>query len=333
MPRSRKRAFVLGVALSVASSGCAIDLDLKSSPKSAGSGDPVTFDVKMTNVSQCPVGNAGTLLFPFVPAEELIEELVDDEVSADLLREAVEALCTGGDLDVPPMEGVDCDIIAGELICTIADPLVRSSSGTQEAVAFESTSGADRVKCQRTGSTITCRIPRSMMEAAQASSTTSAAANAPLTCVKMGGFAACGPNTLAPGEMARGKVKFRVDQPGVLRNFGFAFATDSGGVCKTGTAQTPCNESSDCPGACGNGICSGGSNDGFGCDNDGECDGGECVDCGVEMEEALLGLACTTTVVGGVQAPTMSSWGLAASVFALAGIAAWGLYRARRRFL
>jgi hypothetical protein len=76
-------------------------------------------------------------------------------------------------------------------------------------------------------------------------------------------------------------------------------------------------------------MCSGGSNDGRGCDVAGDCTGGDCVACTVPPDgQVLSNVACTSTNVANVAlAPTLSRPGMAAAVLLLIGVAYLALRR------
>ncbi len=127
------------------------------------------------------------------------------------------------------------------------------------------------------------------------------------------------------------ELTFSADELGTFHHYVIAFATDAGGVCRTGTPflvrGQDCNEDSDCVPSmapdCAPGRCSGSTNpllNGVGCDPAvaAQCTNGTCTPCDdfFDPENLLSGIACETTVVGAT-APATSSLGLVALAIAL----------------
>jgi hypothetical protein len=287
--------------------GCTVDIDLTTSPDTVPFGGEVTFDVKVTNVSACPVGDISAIILPFVEPNSGTAE--DDSL--------LDALCSGtlpgGDFP----SGVECSVQGDMVVCGPSGP-EDPVEGPEETL-FESGTGANMFRCVRRGDSLTCRLPVAAAEilAEQAAS--------PLSCSAVGPMAFCSANELDVGEMQSDSFVLAANTPGHVRNLAFVIANDDAGVCKTGSPGVPCSVDADCSGmgnSCGGGICSGssgGAKDGFGCSigNAGDCPGGTCTACGPPSGGDLsAGIACTETSVG-VEAPAMSAWMLALTAAAL----------------
>src|SRR4051794_24001390 len=106
------RAMFAMAALSLAGCGL-VSVDMTSTPATAKRGDPVTFDIKLTNQSQCPLETTAAVLIPFISPNEfnaLFNEVPADappEVLAFLqeLRAFLDELCSGG-TPTPPIPPV-----------------------------------------------------------------------------------------------------------------------------------------------------------------------------------------------------------------------------------
>jgi len=329
----RKQRILLAVAsfaVTAVVGGCTVNVDLTTSPASLLVDQPVTFDVKVSNETTCPVGEVRAFVFPFIPKDTFIDRIEDAQVR-EALRELVDLFCTDRLPALPLGASAQCGEIAGDIVCTLQPGSMGTVGSLEQTPLFTATEGDD-VTCEAVGTAIVCRIPRSMIDAAVAAST-----NVPegsFTCLPIDGAVVCMTPKLNVGATKMAQFELTPGTPGVLRNWVFAVAGKDDGVCKTGTARTPCDDDTDCGGAvdsCGSGMCSGGDNDGFGCDADGDCpNGGECVECEAVDGLLLPGLACTTTAAAG-PAPAMAPWALGVAGVALAGIAGFRLHRTRRR--
>ncbi len=312
--------------------GCAIDVDLTSSPPTASVGDPVTFDISVTNRTTCPVGGVVALLVPFVPKDLFISQIQDEEVR-EALSTFVDAFCSGADVQPPDGSG-NCRIEDGDLICDLIPPTSLSAGLPQTAVAM--TDDGERITCGSDGAKFTCRVPRLLVEQAMAQQATSEASLGALQCATNGDFATCGALLLDPAETKSAQVELNVPRAGTLRNWVVSFATVRGGVCTGGLLKRrPCEDNAGCSptaGTCGSGICVGGTRAGFGCDMTSQCTGGgTCTDCELPDDGQLLsGVACTTTAAPVSKAPAASAWGLAAVIAALA-LAGTTMLRRRHR--
>jgi len=319
-----------GMVLGALCSGCVIDVDLESSPDLANIGTPIRFDIGVTNRSVCPVGNVTAVLFPFIVKDSIINRIQDPELR-ELLRDFANALCSGQDPTLLSV-GTSCELVTGDLICSLQR---QTPGGTQERVALLSTDKGDEVTCEAAGSTVTCRIPKAILDmGAQAVATASTVGTLP--CQQIDGIVVCFTLRLDPNETKAGGVEIAVDKSGTLRNFIIAAAGKDDGVCASGLIKgVPCDDDGDCLGPmprCGEGMCIGGTRDGFGCDDVTYCPGGtECRACGTTNGDIFAGLACTETVVG-TPTPTVSPWGLGAAAILLTGIGCLSLrYRQRQR--
>jgi uncharacterized repeat protein (TIGR01451 family) len=315
-------------------SGCAIDVDLSSSPTAAAVGQPVTFDIAVRNRTTCPVGGVIAVLVPFVPRNLLINR-IDDPNVRQVLSALVDAFCSGADVQPPDGSG-SCRIENGELICDIVPGMSMSGPLPETAVAM--TQSGDEVMCGSDGTRITCRFPHSVVDAARAQQATSGTSLGGLQCANNDTLAVCGALLLDANETKTAQVQFDVSRVGVLHNWVVSVPTVSGGVCTAGLVRRrPCSDDSDCTGmsnTCGSGICVGGTRDGFGCDTSPSCPGGgTCETCDVSNDgQVLSGVACTTTdAATAAAAPAASPWGLATMLIGLAGIGGIALRRLARR--
>jgi hypothetical protein len=331
--RARTACANLTLVALLAVGGCAIDVDLTSTPSAVPLGGTVTFDIAVTNRSTCPVGGVVAILFPFIPRDLLIDRIEDDELR-EQLSAFVDAFCTGADVELPDGAG-GCRLEDGELFCEIDPTLTLPGAAAQTAVA--STASGDEVTCGTDGQKITCRFPRRIVDMAMAQQVSDESFG-DLQCATLDGIAACGALLLDPNETKSNQVQLETTRVGVLRNWIIAFPTVQGGVCTGGLLpRRPCEDDvDDCPGAlsvCGSGICEGGTEEGFGCNSDADCDGdGECIDCDIpdEDEQVLSGVACTTTASQVEAAPTASGLGLLAMVVSLFTIGRIALRNLRR---
>ena len=317
----------VGVLALTMLAGCAIDVDLASSPPTAEVGDPITFDVSVRNRATCPVGGVVAVLVPFIPRNFFINQIADPEVR-DALSALVDAFCSGEDVEPPDGTG-GCRLENGDLICDL-DPAVSLPPLPAMAVAD---SGGVPITCESDGSKVTCRFPRAIIEQAQQASS-EAASPGMLQCVSGEAAALCGALLLDPGETKSAQVTLDVPRGGPLRNWVVSFPTVQGGVCDGGLLPNrPCDDDDDCTGPtndCDPGVCSGGDRAGYGCEVDGDCTGGgTCTECDIPDDgQVLSGVACTNTAVAVNAVPTLSPWALAGVASLLAGI---GYATLRRR--
>jgi hypothetical protein len=336
---SRPTVVIASVILTaaIALNGCKIDVDLTSQPKVVAPGEPVTFDVQVTNRSTCPVGRVVSLLFPFVPRNYFIGH-IQDPGCRQVLTEAADAFCTGRSYQFPDAEA-GCRIEEGELICEIDGNIPPLPA--EGPVAVPATSGENAVTCETREGSVVCRIPESiyvdLLNAAEAQSEESAA---PFECEQdPSGIVRCFVMALDPGETKSDRVTLAPEGEGAYRNWVLSFAELDGGVCGPAAPRPnlPCERVfSPCAvgGACLPGICVGGTTAGYGCNpaNPSHCPGGSCTACGAsDPNQVQAALACTTTVATlPLGAPAMSWWAMLTGIGLLFGAGGLSFHRARR---
>lgn len=225
---------IIGLVLS---GGCRVlDVDMTSTPDAVRRGDPVTFDIKITNRSQCPLKPVvGAFLVAFIPLSEftdLFGELPPDappEVLefAEKVRMFFDELCSGGDPVFPDFPEVmalttSCNRSGSEIVCQMSGP-IPARQGNDSGMTF-ATMG-DRLQCAVDGALMSCRLRIPLPPGASTAGGTTAAAVQQMTCFTGAdfgvpdelsdaeNFAVCfvgNPLTtlvgLAPGEMATGQV-------------------------------------------------------------------------------------------------------------------------------
>jgi hypothetical protein len=194
------------ITLALALSGCGIvSVDMTSTPDTVRSGEPVTFDIKLTNQSPCPLRITAAELIPFISVQEINAQLsrvppdVPPEVVAFIeeLRAFLDDLCTGGTPMVPTppfgqqpaaraagfMNGLSrgCRRIKDEIVCQISGR-VREPGNGMTFTLFD-----DRVHCVVDDSIVRCelRIPIPPASASPASAALGGAglATQTLTCL------------------------------------------------------------------------------------------------------------------------------------------------------
>lgn len=286
-------------------SACALQVEMTSTPDQVQPGAPVTFNVKLTNRSACPLAQVGAEILAFIPADHFVQKLLGPEIPPNSPPEVIQFLeelegffddlCTGGTPDFPTFPMIpmipgpaSCARSGSDMVCSLSGPL----TGHEGNIGGTTFAGlGDHLQCQTDGTTMSCtlRIP---LPTANAQAAGSGAANPieQLDCVDVsqvnflvtptssGAFCVIGtfPSNvggLLAGQMATGQVSLPARGSGFVRNLVFGFSLDSDpGVCKGGSnAGQPCSTSDSddpCPGStCGEGICvGGGANAGKGCD-------------------------------------------------------------------
>lgn len=378
--RTARISTVIRLALAMAAlsvGGCGVvSVDMTSTPATVRSGDPVTFDIKLTNHSQCPLETSAAILIPFISRSELNAELsgalppdAPPEVRAFLeeLRAFIEGLCSGGtpaiptpafDQQPPVNNGLSASCHRGEsaIVCEISGRVQEPGNG----MTF--TLFRDQLHCEVNDQIVGCEFQVPLPQASTPSAVAAAAISS-LTCLTAAEFAAqmgipdivggqefgaicflgslAMPTGLGPNGMATGQVILPARGSGPMLNFVFALSgdTEDVGVCKGGSeAGAACDrsDSGSCSGGgtCGEGICTAGGNAGKGCDvatMAGDCPGGACQVCAVDLPPGALPLDCTTTYVSPDPAPVMSSWGLIGMAILLLATGTLWLQRQRNR--
>lgn len=369
MRRSSVRpALVLGFLVLV--SGCAVlDVQMTSTPDTVHGGDPVTFDLKVTNRSQCPVSGAAVEILAFIPVDQF-----DAEFSIDIppgapqeildffqaLRMFFDELCAGGtpDLPQPPMFSTSCARGQDDMVCTMSSAL-GSHEGSIGSMSFALL--ANQLQCKLDDTSVSCELHVPLRNGAAGAAGSGALMSKTLDCLTSGELegeiigapagALCvagsiqSPDVLAPGEMATGQAIIPARSEGFVRSIALGFAgfdangiSGSIGVCKGGSeVGQPCQTENlnDCPGStCGEGICDMGGNGGKGCDEStaaADCPGGSCILCTDVPDTGFLPIDCTTTYVAPETVPAMSPWGLAGLAAFLFACGTFFLRRRARR--
>jgi hypothetical protein len=353
----RRATAALGFVLLTAGGCGVISIDMTSTPAAVRSGDPVTFDITLTNRSACPVQPPFVVLEAFISFEQLFAELQSELPPnpppeliqfIEELRTFFDELCAGGTPMVPEFPTIassGCARENDELVCrtTGAAP---GHSGDDGGLTF-ATAG-NRLRCSIDGSIMNCELRLPLPATANAGTSVAAMAQS-LECLATDpstseGNAVCtvgsfqSPQGLAPGETATGQVVLNARGGGRLRNLAFVVsdAADDVGVCKGGAdVGTACERgSSDCTGStCGAGICDGGANLGNGCDPATamvDCPNANCVLCATTSGAPFIPLDCTETQVAVQPAPVLAPWSLAGLALALGGAGiAWLRRRSR----
>jgi hypothetical protein len=369
IPGSRFVTQTLLAATLVLCGGCGLlGVEMTSSPESVRKGDPVTFDIKLTNYSSCPLDTSAAILVAFLPLKEFDFGLflrIDDpnvEIPPEIvefleeLSRFFDVLCTGGTPEIPilPPLATSCRLGDGDLLCEATGPAPAHEGEGGGSMTF-ATPG-DRLRCEIDEATMRCQLRFPLPQGTADAAGTAAAANQPLTCLSAAELgdpvlvgeaeAVCFLGTfpdlegLGPNQMGTGQVTLPARGAGAVRNLVFAIGPDEddAGVCKGGAnAGQACDRSSseDCPtSSCGEGICVGGDFPGRGCDVSTQAtdcpNGGMCKQCDDVPDVAFLPLDCTTTFISPETAPAMSPWGLVAlAAILLAGGTLWLRRRAR----
>lgn len=289
------RSALVAVVLSV--SGCGLlTVEMTSTPETVRGGEPVTFDIKLTNRSQCPLDTSVALLIPFISTADLNAEFsqippdAPPEVLAFIqeLRDFIDELCSGGQpaIPTPPVAtqpraraaslntnglSAGCRRGEGEIVCEISGRVREPGNG----MTFSLFGG--RLDCEVDDQIVRCefRIPFGEAPAAAGgaaavvqnlSCLTPAQLGIPADAVveefgELGAICFVGTfptmiQGLGPNEMATGQIALPAHGSGVTRNFIIALSDEAEDV----------------------GVCKGGSDAGEACDLDdsGDCSGGPC---------------------------------------------------------
>jgi len=333
------RIAILFLGASIALSGCVIDVDLSSEPKVVAPGEPVRFDVQVTNRANCPVGRVVSFLVPFVPRNYFIDKIQNEEARR-ILTDATDAFCLGRSYDFPGVEA-GCRIDDGELICEIDGRDIPEIFFAQESAVRPDTAGGDEITCEGSGGSVLCHVPESMyVDLLNAASAETEASSSPFECqMQPSGIVRCFVLGLDAGETKSDHISVAPEEVGTYRNWILSFANIAGGVCGPAAFRPnlPCDEVfTPCAlgGACLPGICTAGPNAGYGCNpaNPVQCPS-SCTLCQLPDDgEVFSGVACTTaTAAFPVGAPALSWWGLVTGLGTLLGVGALPFVRAHRR--
>jgi hypothetical protein len=370
MTAGRVVGSLLIAGLLAVSSGCTgLGVEMTSTPDSVRAGQPVTFDFKVTNRSQCPTQSTVAEIIAFIPADQFFGNLtagapsnLPPEVLAffEELRVFFDELCAGGEPDLPtppmfPCPAMSCSRGEGEILCQMSGQL-SGEAASSPGMTFANL--GDQLRCEVEGEAIRCQLRIPVPTASATASGTGAALPPEFSCLtgaddfggQSGALCFLGtfqnPAGLGPSGMATGQVALPARGSGFVRNLIFAGSFDTTdaedlGVCKNGPdAGEGCDqsESDSCSGGgtCGEGICQGGGNNGLGCDAatamiDCPGVGAVCQLCNDLAENGFLPVDCTTTYIAPEGVPAMSPWGLTglAVLLMTAGIF-WLQRRARR---
>jgi hypothetical protein len=298
MKRLAPLSALVGVAGMLLLAGCGLDVTITGGSAPVCAGATQHLQVKLANVSACPLapGNIGPFLavIPNVPAAE-----IENEPEFELLCGIgpPPARLPSNDLARP------ADVPLDELRTKVLALAQGGDAGTGGAAG---TAVADQVSCSAPG----------------------------VFCTSEGDGAFCDLPPFAVGQMLTldCAAKVPASTPGKVYNLAFTLL-EANGVCKAGDGQgTPCIGADDCgmAGVCGDGICKGGGNNSFGCDTataTADCpDGGTCVLCDTNLG---LGAACEAGLVTACAAPVPAA-GPGGLVFLLLGLAGVAFIRLRR---
>lgn len=338
MRQMRATTMATVAAVGLAFSGCTVNVDLDTSPEVVQAGQPVLFEVEVTNPGPCPVGGIVALIFPFIPKDAIIGQIHNDHLR-EFLGEVVDAFCSD-EFEIPPDAQASCDFEGSDLVCRVTGLDGQLPASSQSNVQVAEAAGTS-VTCDIDGGTITCRIPGSIVQMAQqAGEEPEEGILDELNCFGVGPIGVCLGVGLAGNGSATGEVELSPERVGTLRNLIVAFPQVHGGVCESNLAKNvPCDPDANNPCLlvpCSPGICTsgsgtvGGSRVGRGCDTTADCgtlNNPTCTPCG---DRFLPGIDCTTTKSIRVSpAPAMSSWGLFVTTLGLFGVAALALRRMR----
>jgi len=355
------------MALLASAGGCGlVTVEMTSSPPTAQTGDPVTFNITLTNQSPCPMDTTFAILFPFISQSELDAQFAEIPPDAppeilefvQELREFLDELCAGGQPTIPTppiIPAVEPPTLAGLTTgCRRGDGVIECEFSLrlrEQATPMSFALFRGRMQCEIVEQIARCRFEIPLPETAQTGGVTNAATA--LNCLtpeqlglpsdvslegEVGAFCIVGTFPMLRGlegnEIAAGQVTLPARGAGIMRNLIIVGSEDEdeAGVCKGGaTPGAPCelNVSNCFGGMCLPGICVGGTNSGQGCNALGDCPmASDCVQCAAELPIGALPIDCTTTYVSPEGAPVASPWALAVLACALV---ITGTYWLRRR--
>lgn len=337
------RIRILALTLLVLVSGCTVlDVDMTSTPDVVRRGQPVTFDITLTNRSSCPLKTSAALLIAFIPAENFLFEVlgvsrenVPPELAEliDLLEMFFDELCSGGE-PIPPdlaSAATSCVRSGGDVLCQMSMPLP-AHEGSTGSSTFAGL--GDRLQCEVDDGTVRCQLRIPLPQGAETAHATSrAAAVEPLSCIpadQVGelpfgdadavcfvGSLSTNIEGLGPNGVGNGQIALPARGAGRVRNIVIAIADsdDELGVCKGGTNPGDAcamDDPTDCQdgGSCAEGICEGGANNGRGCDTGSavmDCGAGiTCQPCSDLAQDSFLPIDCTETIISAEPVPVMS---------------------------
>ena len=282
---------IIRLALTVAAlalGGCGlVGVDMTTSPATARRGDPITFDVKLTNYSQCPVAESAAVIIPFI-SDNTIEAAFRSELPPDAPPEIVQYLeqlhaflldlCNGGTPTLPPTPNIavgpatsaptgvsgGCRRVPSGLDCEISAPVQGGTSGMTFPL-FD-----NHLQCSVGEGVVRCVTHIDLPQTSTSSQAVASALDPPLTCKTAEELGAAvvdgfgfGPGSvicylgtfpmiggLGGGEMGEGQIVLPAHGSGTTRNIVIAMSTDAedAGVCKGGTNKgLACTSSDDCP--------------------------------------------------------------------------------------
>ena len=187
---------VLALGLVALFSGCAVlNVEMTSTPETVRGGEPVTFDLKATNRSQCPVFGAAVEIIAFIPVDEFNAAFEDEfgggnpsDVPPEVLeffqelRMFFDELCAGGtpDFPEPPMFSTSCGRGEGDIVCTMSGAL-SSHEGNIGSMSFGLL--ANQLRCEINDASVSCQLHVPLPKGAPGAGGTGAAATKALECL------------------------------------------------------------------------------------------------------------------------------------------------------
>jgi hypothetical protein len=309
---------VLALGAMTLGSGCGpLDVELTSSPEVVGYGDPVTFGIKITNTSQCPLKEPGAALVAFLPLSEfnffqLIAGVPADEVPPEVLAflEALQTyfdeLCAGGDPTPPdPPElangaamTTSCRRSGSEVVCEASGPVAGQmpGGGSMTLAAL-----GERLRCEIDAGTMRCTFRVAVAGPQAAGGASAALAIQSLTCVtgpelleELGGPAGIvlgdDPESVAVCLVGDVENPQGLD-PAQMATGQVVLPARGSGLVRNLLVGISDGEDA--------GVCKGGANGGQACDQDdsGDCPGSTCGE-GICVDGANDGLGCDQATAG-----------------------------------
>ncbi|MGD9763477.1 MAG: hypothetical protein AB7V27_07180 [Candidatus Binatia bacterium] len=291
-----KRMEILAAALfgcAFVAAGCGVDVEIIADARVI-TGGTQKFAVKLANVSNCPLASPSAA----------------SNSSADfVLLPLIPAAQIAGIADICLPTGEPAYPLSAQL-----DEHAQFPVEAARSALLSSAQNAQAVSCAGTG--VICEpIP-----------------GIPLPS----GGLLCQTPPLGIGEMVTLECETTVPANASGKLFTVAgSAMVAAGVCKSGPGQgQPCFNDLNCGtgGDCGQGICTGGGNNSFGCDVNAsatECSGGQCIAC---QGSSGIGVACEAfSVLSPAAAPAAGPWGATLITMALVGVAGYQMRRSWRK--